>query len=251
MSDKKSLSYQRRCAVEKAWARERAEVHQKHGSRDWTKREQKEILSTGKCNGYIGQHMLSVKENPAYAGEEDNIQFLTPKEHYQAHHGNWKNDAHGMYNPQSGKIRTFQNGPERVPYTRLSHPLNEREIKFQDKKYQKILEQKKKAQLQYNRSYHERKNLHRKILPVTKTDYTQKKTMDAKRNFFNQKADSSRQTVSARRGKADTTAFTTGQSKGASLSTGHSFATTSANGNSVSSSATLGSSGGHGNSPGH
>lgn len=59
-----SISYQRRCAVSKAWSKERKQVLQSRGSRNWSQKEQREIIATGKCHGYEGQHMLSVKSHP-------------------------------------------------------------------------------------------------------------------------------------------------------------------------------------------
>lgn len=99
-----SISYQRRCAVSKAWSKERKQVLQSRGSRNWSQKEQREIIATGKCHGYEGQHMLSVKSHPEHAGNEKNIQFLTHEEHFQAHGGNRKNDANGRFNLKTKKL---------------------------------------------------------------------------------------------------------------------------------------------------
>ena len=131
-----SLSYQRKCAVSKAWAKERQQVLNSCGSRNWSQEEQKEILQTGKCHGYEGQHMLSVKAHPEQAGNENNIQFLTRGEHFKAHRGNWKNDANGKYDPKTGEIEPFNDGIPSVKYGKLSDPISERSKTIANNRYQ-------------------------------------------------------------------------------------------------------------------
>jgi len=41
--------------------------------------------------------MKSVKGYPALAGDPTNIQFLTRKEHLEAHGGNWRNITRGRF----------------------------------------------------------------------------------------------------------------------------------------------------------
>lgn len=136
--DHNNLEYQRRCAVSKAWLKERQQVMNSCGSRNWTQKEQKEILSTGKCHGYEGQHMLSVKAHPEYAGNEKNIQFLTHAEHFQAHNGNWKNDTNGKYNVHTGKVEPFPDGVPSVRYRKLSDPISDRDRKIAASQYPKM-----------------------------------------------------------------------------------------------------------------
>lgn len=108
------------------------------GSRDWSQKEQIEIIATGKCRGYVGQHMLSVKAHPEQAGNEKNIQFLTPKEHFKAHRGNWKNDANGKLNLRTGKVEPFTNGKPNVRYKKLSDPISGHSKKIADIHYQRV-----------------------------------------------------------------------------------------------------------------
>ncbi len=84
--------------VREAWANEVELVRETgQGTRKWTQAEIDELLTTGKVKGYQGHHMKSVKGYPHLAGDPDNIQFLTRKEHLLAHGGNWRNITHGRY----------------------------------------------------------------------------------------------------------------------------------------------------------
>lgn len=112
----RSTQYERQKAVEEAWAKEVELVRQGKGTRNWSAEEQKELLSTGKVNGYYGHHMSSVKNDPANAGNKDNIQFLNYDEHINgAHQGDTKNATNGYYDPETGQMHEFQNGVEKVP----------------------------------------------------------------------------------------------------------------------------------------
>lgn len=194
-----SIAYQRRCAVEKAWARERSEVMQGRGTRPWTKSEQSEIIRTGKCAGYEGNHMLSVKANPQYAGDEKNVQFLTHEEHYKAHNGDWKNDPHGKYDIKTGTIKTFRNGPEEVQSEKLNNPLSQQELQELDSLYQQSMQAKQEARRQYSRNYCQQHKLER--LPVDKQT-TKQESHSAKQSYFErgtaQSAANSTQTNSAK-----------------------------------------------------
>lgn len=55
----RELNNARRRAVLQAWQRERTYVNDGKGTRDWTKEQQKEILSHGSVCGYEGHHMRS------------------------------------------------------------------------------------------------------------------------------------------------------------------------------------------------
>ncbi len=129
------IDYKRRCAVSKAWANERQQVLNSKGSRDWSQKEQVEIIKTGRCHDYRGHHMLSVKAHPEQAMNEKNIQFLTHQEHFKAHRGNWKNDADGRYNLRTGKVKAFDKGVPYVNYRRLSDPISDRSRIIANTKY--------------------------------------------------------------------------------------------------------------------
>ena len=135
--DSNNLNYQRRCAVSKAWSKERKQVMESRGSRNWSQKEQWEIIATGRCHGYEGQHMLSVKSHPEHAGNEKNIQFLTHEEHFQAHGGNWRNDANGRFNLRTRTVDTFDGELPRINYRALSDPLSDREKKIANIKFER------------------------------------------------------------------------------------------------------------------
>ena len=101
----KNIQSIRKNAVRKAWKLEVENV--KSGgdgiSRTWTKDEKKELLLNGKVKGYHGHHMKSVNRYPTMAWDPNNIQFLTPKEHFKAHNYNWRNPTHGRYIIQEEK----------------------------------------------------------------------------------------------------------------------------------------------------
>lgn len=90
----------RSSAVKKAWKNEVYLVETTGtGTRNWTPSEIDELLTKGKVKGYEGHHMKSVSFYPDLAGDPHNIQFLTRKEHFAAHNGNWRNITHGRYLP--------------------------------------------------------------------------------------------------------------------------------------------------------
>ena len=97
-ADTKKAS-ERAAAVRKAWKMELDDV--KNGgtgiSRAWSNSEKIELINNGKVSGYHGHHMKSVKGYPDLAGDPNNIQFLTPTEHLDAHGGSWRNISHGRY----------------------------------------------------------------------------------------------------------------------------------------------------------
>ena len=115
----------RRAAVSKAWASERGLVLEGKGTRDWTKSQQAEIVATGRCKGYEGHHKCTVKDNPSEAANKDNIQFLNRKEHMDAHNQNFKNDPHGRYDPESGKIVKYDKKIEPEPVKNLTNKMAE------------------------------------------------------------------------------------------------------------------------------
>ena len=112
------LRYQRSLGVERAWEHERSLVRQGRGTRQWTVKEQKELLRTGRVNGYHGHHMKSVKIAPEEASNPKNIQFLKARkdnnEHKAAHKGDYRNPSNGRYNIRTGKSRPFKDGKVRA-----------------------------------------------------------------------------------------------------------------------------------------
>jgi hypothetical protein len=119
----------RKKAVREAWKSERAYVREGKGTRDWAKSEQREIVAKGRAKGYEGHHMKSVKEYPQYAGNPQNIQFLSRSEHVNgAHKGNTQNATNGYYNPATGTTHSFGNrNPVVAKSQNLSAPLTQRQ----------------------------------------------------------------------------------------------------------------------------
>lgn len=116
-----SRTAERNKAVRLAWEREQELVREGKGTRDWTKKQQQDILDTDKGKAYDeeerafeGQHMKSVAEYPEYRSNPDNIQFLTKTEHLEAHKGNWKNLTNWYYDPVTKEFTDFGDG-ELIP----------------------------------------------------------------------------------------------------------------------------------------
>lgn len=84
-----NIKYLRSKAVKEAWEREIELVKQGFATRDWTLEQQKELLLTHRIKGFIGHHVKPVNRYPELAGDPANIQFLTKKEHFEAHLHNW------------------------------------------------------------------------------------------------------------------------------------------------------------------
>ncbi len=104
-------------AIRLAWEKERELVQQGKGTRDWTEKQQQEILNPeiGKAHddkgrAFEGQHMKSVAEYPEHQGNPDNIQFLTKEEHLEAHKGSWQNPTNWYYNPVTKEYTDFGDG---------------------------------------------------------------------------------------------------------------------------------------------
>lgn len=116
--EKNRLNYQRSKGVAKAWKRERELVRKGRGTRQWTVKEQKELLRTGRVKGYQGHHMKSVAMHPEYAAEPRNIQFLSSRkennENLKAHRDDYRNESDGRYNVRTEKIRAMKDGRPRT-----------------------------------------------------------------------------------------------------------------------------------------
>ena len=96
VSPKKRMNYIRQKAVKDAWKQEQEMVKKTGmGTRKWSDAEKAELLEKGKVKGYQGHHINNVKDHPELAGNPDNIEFLTRKEHLDRHGGNFRNETHG------------------------------------------------------------------------------------------------------------------------------------------------------------
>ncbi len=99
-------------AVRQAWENERKLVLEGKGTREWTPEQQRQIIEIGKAlddegEAFEGHHMKSVKAFPDYAGDQENIQFLTRSEHKEAHKGSFNNPTNWYYNPETGDYKEF------------------------------------------------------------------------------------------------------------------------------------------------
>jgi len=91
------LASARRTAVRQAWKQEKALVEETGaGSRRWTEAEKQQLLQNGKVQGYYGHHINSVKGHPNMAGDPNNIEFVTFREHLARHQGNFRNITKGI-----------------------------------------------------------------------------------------------------------------------------------------------------------
>lgn len=107
--EKRQLTYERQRAVRNAWKNEKELVKNGCGTRDWSVKEQKELLERGSVSGYEGHHMKSVSVYPEQAGNYQNIQFLTEEEHlYGAHEGDYHNSTNGYYNTYTKTMENFE-----------------------------------------------------------------------------------------------------------------------------------------------
>ena len=150
----KNIQYLRRKAVKDAWAREVKLVKQGKATRNWTLEQQRELILTGRVKGFIGHHEKSVKNFPQYAGDQKNIQFLTRKEHYTAHLGNWKWSLGNHFDPETKSIKLENSDSVALAYVNLKEKLSEQE-KTELYKQKKLLEQ---VKLVYNNPQETKKN---------------------------------------------------------------------------------------------
>ena len=103
-------------AILAAWNKEQELVQEGKGTREWTPKQQQDILEKGKAYdddgiAFQGQHMKSAEMYPEYQGDPGNIQFLTRAEHLEAHNGNWKNPTNWYFNPVTKEKFDFGDGP--------------------------------------------------------------------------------------------------------------------------------------------
>ena len=124
-----NLDYERRKAVANAWKKEKGLVIGGKGTRDWTQKEQREIISKGRATGYEGHHMKSVDGHNSRAGDANNIQFLNRKEHLAAHGGDFHNNTNGYYDYKTGEMHSFGRNKPSIATKELSNPLSGHQIK--------------------------------------------------------------------------------------------------------------------------
>ena len=101
-------------AIRLAWQRELELVQEGKGTRDWTEKQQRDILDPelGKAydedgKAFEGHHMKSAEAFPEYQGNSENIQFLSRTEHTQAH-GGWRKPTNGYYDYKTGITYDFE-----------------------------------------------------------------------------------------------------------------------------------------------
>ena len=116
-------------AIAEAWKRERQLVINGKGTRDWTQKQQNDIVEKGKAydddgKAFEGHHMKNVANYPTLQGNPNNIQFLTRTEHLEAHGGSYQNPTNGYYDPLKKETMQF-NGDDLIPckVTELSEPI--------------------------------------------------------------------------------------------------------------------------------
>lgn len=146
-------------AILAAWNKEQELVQEGKGTREWTPKQQQDILEKGKAYdddgvAFQGQHMKSAEMYPEYQGDPGNIQFLTRAEHLEAHNGNWRNPTNWYFNPLTKEKIDFGDGPfipcevinlpepvVIVPKDDSSFKEQKSEEKIQSDKYEDVLNQ--------------------------------------------------------------------------------------------------------------
>lgn len=150
-------------AILAAWNKEQELVQEGKGTREWTPKQQQDILEKGKAYdddgvAFQGQHMKSAEMYPEYQGDPGNIQFLTRAEHLEAHNGNWRNSTNWYFNPLTKEKIDFGDGPfipcevinlpepvVIVPRDDSSFKEQKSEEKIQSDKYEDVLNQNKEV----------------------------------------------------------------------------------------------------------
>lgn len=150
-------------AILAAWKKEQELVQEGKGTREWTPKQQQDILEKGKAYdddgvAFQGQHMKSAEMYPEYQGDPGNIQFLTRAEHLEAHNGNWRNPTNWYFNPLTKEKIDFGDGPfipcevinlpepvVIVPKDDSSFKEQKSEEKIQSDKYEDVLNQNKEV----------------------------------------------------------------------------------------------------------
>ena len=226
MSDRVTLD--RKKAVAHAWKDEKARVKEGKGTRDWTPKEQREIIVTGRAKGYQGHHMKSVDGHNSKAGDPNNIQFLTRKEHLAAHNGNFKNNTNGYYDPKTGEMKSFGRNSASVETKNLSNPLSDSQKKYALSKEKAIKTEKRNSDRNKAKAMKPRDV--KKVKSAAKTTTKAKpakesKTLSSQRKSGGSRAGSSStksKTLSSQRsGKSVAATSGSGVSNGKGTSSGH------------------------------
>lgn len=244
----KDIAKERRRAVSEAWKTEKSKVLEGKGTRDWSQKEQKEIISKNHATGYQGHHMKSVHDHNSKAGDANNIQFLTRKEHLAAHRGNFKNSTNGYYNPKTGEMNDFGKKGAHIEERELSKPLSDSQkshamSKERNLKNEKIKSAKERAKNIQKRDV--KKITANKKQSNSKIESKTLSSQRAKKAQMSNKSETSSKTLSSQR-----SVMSKSSSTGRTASTGKSTSSgkTASVGSSVSSSQGLGhggSKGGH------
>ena len=79
--------------------------------------------------------MKNVADYPQFAGDPNNIQFLTPQEHfYGGHEGKWKNKSNGRLDLASGQIIQFaENELSSVPEIELTDKYDAQQFELTER----------------------------------------------------------------------------------------------------------------------
>lgn len=137
--EKLQLNRDRQKAVRDAWKRESELVRKGEGTVNWSKKQQEEMMKTGRVSGYEGHHMKSVQAYPEYAAEADNIQFLSHDEHLEAHNSGkeksgYRSPTNGYYDTETKKMHTFRSYQPQKPKTiKLTKPIHSAQQSEQSK----------------------------------------------------------------------------------------------------------------------
>jgi hypothetical protein len=119
--EKLQLNRDRQRAVREAWANEKDLCQQGKGTVDWNTQQQAELMSRGRVSGYEGQHMKSVSQYPEYAGDKNNIQFLSHEDHLAAHNAGltqgsgYRSPTNGYYDTSTSTMKSFGQDPPQAP----------------------------------------------------------------------------------------------------------------------------------------
>lgn len=240
-----NTNYERRKAVANAWKNEKNLVVDGKGTRDWSQKEQREIISKGRATGYQGHHMKSVDGHNSKAGDASNIQFLTRNEHLAAHKGDFHNNTNGYYDPSTGNTHDFGRNKAHIESNHLSKPLSESQKRAALSKADintKAQTAQAKAKSTESRSVNKTKNSSSK--PAYAKTNTESKTLSQQRSSTPTKPSNTAtksKTLSAQRSSS----ATKGTSSGKSISSGHTSSSGKGTSGGMSSSSGKGSSHGH------
>jgi hypothetical protein len=125
--EKLQLNRDRQKAVREAGAREKSLCSQGRGTVDWTPAQQAALMRSGWAAGYEGQHMKAVAAFPQYAGDPNNILFLSHEDHLAAHNSGqeqsgYRSAPNGYYDPTPQTMHGFGDDPPYVVSFDLSEP---------------------------------------------------------------------------------------------------------------------------------